>query len=216
GELASTRTSAAVRIGWTTLFVKAFALVSEQLPDFRDVFVRYPRNQLYRHPHSVASISIHRQDDAGNERLIFGRCNRPESMPLCELQRQIDSFCTAPLSQIYREGLILERQPAFVRNAVWWCLMNCSGRKRAKHVGTFSVSSLGGHGAFNAHHPLITTSSLAISPLTVDGECDVVLICDHRTLDGMAGARGLQLLEEILRQEIIAELHSTHAEKIAA
>ncbi|MEQ1830489.1 MAG: hypothetical protein ABL921_31325, partial [Pirellula sp.] len=52
GELASTRTSAAVRIGWTTLFVKAFALVSEQLPEFRDVFVRYPRNQLYRHPHS--------------------------------------------------------------------------------------------------------------------------------------------------------------------
>lgn len=210
------RSQSPVRIGWTTLFGKAYALVTQQLPELRDLFVSYPTKHLYRHPHSVASLSIHRKDDEGNERLIWGRWINAETTSLVDLQNQLDMFCTAPLAQAYREGLMLERRSAWLRHLTWWWVMHCSGRKRAKHIGTFSISSLGGQGVLNAHHPLITTSSLAFGPISESGECEVVLICDHRTMDGMLAATALQRLESTLNGQVASELQSLQTSRAAA
>jgi hypothetical protein len=205
-DLAHVRSACSARIGWTTLFGRAYAQVCQSMPELIDLFVSYPTKHLYRHPHSVASISIHRKDQNGNNRLIWGRWGNPESTGLVELQKQLDVFCQAPMSEAYREGLILERSPAFARRFVWWCTMNCSGRKRAKHVGTFSISSLGGMGALNLHHPLMTSSSLAFGPLDANGKMDVVLICDHRVIDGILAAEALASLERMLCTTICEEL----------
>ena len=208
GELSRVRNACSVRIAWSTLFARAYGIVCKQTPELRELFVQYPYKQLYQHPHTVASLSVHRKDDAGNERLIWGRFNDPESTPLIILQQQLDSFSNAPIAEVYREGLMLERRSTLVRRFLWWCLTNWSGRKRAKHIGTFSISSLAGHGALNSHHPLITTSSLAFGPIGSNGECEVVLICDHRTLDGVLGARALKSLELILSNQMVEELLS--------
>jgi len=206
GELDQAKRESSMKIGWTTLFGRAYALTCEQLPELRDLFVAYPTKQLYRHPHTVASISIHRHDNAGFERLIWGRWCNAESTPLIQLQDQLHFFCQAPIEQAYREGMILERRNPLMRRIAWWWIMNCSGRKRAKHIGTFSISSLGGQGAFNLHHPLITSSSLAFGPIHDSGECEVVLICDHRAMDGMIGAKALQHLENVLCNKMVNEL----------
>jgi len=216
GELARVRENASFRVAWSTLFAKAYAMVSRQLPELRELFVGTPTKHLYRHPHSVASLSVHRKDDLGQERLIWGRWNDAESTSLVDLQYQLDAFCQAPLSDVFSEGLILERRSALVRRVLWWWLMNCSGRKRAKHVGTFSISSLGGHGVLNAHHPLVTSSSLAFGPISTSGECEVVLICDHRTFDGVLGARALKLLESTLLGAMVNELSSSPMQTKAA
>ena len=208
GELSRARTACPVRIAWSTLLARAYGIVCEQIPELRELFVRYPYKQLYRHPHTVASMSVHRKDDAGNERLIWGRWISPEATPLIILQQQLDSFSNAPIAEVYREGLMLERRSTLVRRFFWWCIANWSGRKRAKHIGTFSISSLAGHGVLNLHHPLITTSSLAFGPIGPNGECEVVLICDHRTLDGVLGARALKTLESILSCQMVEELLS--------
>jgi pyruvate/2-oxoglutarate dehydrogenase complex dihydrolipoamide acyltransferase (E2) component len=76
-----------------------------------------------------------------------------------------------------------------------WC-----GRKRAKHLGTFSLSSLGHLGALNLHHPLVTATSLAMGPISQDGQCDFALICDHRVLDGVLAARSLLSLTDTIRK----------------
>ncbi len=208
GELSAVRKACSPRIGWSTLFAKAYGTVCQQTPELRELFVRYPTKHLYRHPNTVASLSVHRTDDAGNERLIFGRWSNPESTPLIALQQQLDQFSQAPIAEVFGEGLMLERCPAMVRRLVWWWVTNWSGRKRAKHVGTFSISSLGGQGALNAHHPLITTSSLAFGPIDIAGRCEVVLICDHRTLDGVLGAKAMKTLESILSVQMVEELLS--------
>ena len=75
-------------------------------------------------------------------------------------------------------------------------------------MGTFSISSVGGHGALNVHHPLITTSSLAFGPISASGRCEVILICDHRTLDGVLGARALEMLETTMNSQVVDELKS--------
>ncbi len=215
-EVVSARKTSSLNVGWTTLFGKAYAIVCEELLELRELFVPYPFRQLYCHPHSVASMSIHRTDDQGQQRLIWGRWNKPESTSLVELQQQLDFMRTAPMAEAFREGMILERRSEPIRRFVFWWLMNCSGKKRAKHVGTFSISSLGGQGALNAHHQLVTPSSLAFGPIDTNGECEVVLICDHRSIDGMLGARALELLESVLCDEITEELRQPISVKAAA
>ncbi len=204
-KLSCIRKSAQVRIAWSTLFAKAYSLVCCRIPELREIFVTYPRNHLYRHPHSVASLSVHRKDDDGNERLIWGRWKSPETTSLIELQQQLDAFSHAPIRDVFGEGLLLERCPAWFRRLVWGWVTTWSGRNRAKHIGTFSISSVGGHGALNAYHPLVTTSSLAFGPIDEEGKCEVVLICDHRTLDGVLGAIALEMLEEMLTTQIADE-----------
>jgi hypothetical protein len=207
-ELSRVRRACPVRIAWPALFAKAYGIVCLQLPELRELFVRLPRKLMYLHPHSVASISVHRHDDEGNQRLIFGRWNAPESTPLAVLQERLDAFSNAPIEEVFGEGLWLERKPALFRRFIWWWVTNWTGRQRAKRIGTFSISSVGGHGALNAHHPLITTSSLAFGPIGASGFCEVVLICDHRTLDGVLGARALEMLESTLNSQILNELSS--------
>lgn len=205
-SVANARKMGSPNIGWTAIVAKAHGIVCQKMPELREVFVAVPKKHLYCHPHSVASVSVHRHDDEGHARLIWGRLENPESTTLVQLQSQLDYFCTAPMKSAYREGLILEGRSALVRRIAWWWVMHCSGRKRAKHVGTFSISSLGAQGSLNAHHPLITTTSLAIGPIASNGECDVVLICDHRTLDGMLAAEALQSLEGVLCNQVAEEL----------
>jgi hypothetical protein len=204
--LSDTRTSSEIRIGWTALFGRAYALVCNELPQLRDLYVSYPKRYLYRHPHSVCSLSIHRRDDSGAERLIWGRWVAPELMTLTEIQNQLNDFCTAPINEVYREGLKLERTPALLRRMTWAWIMNWTGRKRAKHIGTFSISSLGGQSALNLHHPLITSSSLAFGPIDPQGDMDVVLIADHRVIDGVLAANALSMLESKLNGDVLSEL----------
>jgi hypothetical protein len=129
-----------------------------------------------------------------------------ESMSVATIQQELTRLATAPLREVYKDGLILESFPVPLRRIAWWWVMRCSGRKRAKHVGTFSVSSLGGQGCLNAYHPLVTSASLAMGPLTERGTMEVVLLCDHRVIDGMLGARSLKRLEELLQTAMVAEL----------
>ena len=208
GELSAVRNASAPRVAWSTLFAKAYGIVCQQNPELREVFVTYPSKYLYRHPNCVASLSVHRTDDEGNQRLIWGRWTSPESFSLIELQEQLDAFCHAPIEEVFGEGLWLERLPSTIRQFAWWWVTKWSGRQRAKRIGTFSISSVGGQGALNAHHPLVTTSSLAFGPVDANGLCEVVLLCDHRTLDGVIGAKALKELEKTLTEQMVEELRS--------
>jgi hypothetical protein len=165
----------------------------------RDVYVARPVAYVYRHPEPVASLTIHRRDAYGQDRLIWARISSPHALSLVELQSKIDHFTTAPIQDVYRDGLRLERRGPLLRRLNWHLLMRWCGRKRAKHLGTFSLSSLGHLGALNLYHPLVTATSLAMGPISQDGHCDFALICDHRVLDGVLAARSLSLLTDTIR-----------------
>jgi hypothetical protein len=205
-KIEAARKAANVRVGWTAIFAKAFAKVCDENDQLRETFISLPFASLYQHPTSVCSVSVHRKDDAGADRLIWGRIESASSKSLVEIQQYLNDCVSLPLTEVYREGLLLERTWWFVRKIAWWWIMRCSGRKKSKLIGTFSISSLGGKGCLNSFHPLITTSSIAFGPIGSDGLMRVVLICDHRVLDGMAGAAALQSLANVLQTSIIEEL----------
>ncbi len=210
-DVATARSTAAVRVGWAAVFLKAYACVAAEMPPLRTWLIRRsiwglpPR--LATASQSVASIAINRTD-SGDDRLFFARLTHPESRSLPDIQQFLDQCVTAPLEEVFDRQLQLEALPGPLRRAVLWCNINSASAKRCTRIGTFSLSTLAGLGASNHGHPTICTTSLSFAPLETDGHCRVTLICDHRVLDGVTAAKALGALEAMLRGPIVAELQS--------
>jgi hypothetical protein len=200
------RQNSPVRISWVALFLRAYGLVSQVIPELRQVFVTYPWNRLYEHPHAVASISIHREDPEGGKRLIWARINQLEEKGLQEIQGILDQAVTGPLHEVFRDGVRMERIPTPLRRLSWWLAMRWHGRQKAKKIGTCSISTLAGENTLNRFHPLIVTTSLAYARCDASGACLVTLLADHRVLDGMLAAQILHRIEHTLNHQITDEL----------
>jgi hypothetical protein len=216
GAVEDARKQYPARIGWAAILAHTYARISQDVPELRDVYVEKPVPYLYRHPNPVASITIHRLDDQRRERLVWGRLNDTHARTPEQIQHTISQFSTSSLNDFFRDGLTMEKYPGLIRRLAWRILMRWSGRRRAKHLGTFSISNLGGWGALNAHHPLVTATSLSMGPIQPDGRCEVVLLCDHRVLDGALAARVLETLERRLCTDMVSELANSTVSRSAA
>ena len=208
GDLQEARDHAGMRISWVALYTRAYGLVCQAIPELRQMFVAYPTPRLYEHPHSVASISIHRDDPNGGKRLIWGRIDNAEASRLVEIQQRLELVSHGPLDEVFKDGMRLERLPTLLRRLTWWLAMNWQGRQRAKKIGTFSISTLAGEDVLNRSHPLVATSSLAYSRCDSNGSSLVTLLADHRVLDGVLAAQALGLLETRLNGQVLDELLS--------
>jgi len=209
-ELSAVRASSPVRIGWAALFVKAYARVAAEMPVLRTWLVRGLVPRLATAPTSVATLAVNRVDD-GEDRLFFARVHQPEARSLLDIQRFITDCGTKPVDEVFQRQLQFERLPGLLRRTILRWNINSFSPKRATRIGTFSLSTLAGFGATNRFHPTICTTSLSYAPLEADGRCLVTLICDHRVLDGAAAARALARLEEVLCEQMTAELQALAA-----
>jgi len=217
-EVAQSRRLANSRVSWCAVFIKAWAQVSVEVPQLREVFIRWPWMRLYRHPHSVASITIHRDDSACETgELIWCRIPSAETMALLDIQAKLDEFQSEPIGEVFRDGLRMARNPLILRVLMWHVIMRWWGRRKAKKLGTFSISTLSGENARNIFHPLIVTTSMEYGRVDASsGECRFTLLCDHRVVDGMLAARALNRLGEIMSTQIVDELKSLLASRVEA
>src|SRR6185295_17495961 len=62
-QLEAARAKLPVRPSWCTLFVKALAQVSAEMPEFRRAYLSFPWHRLYEHSENVASVAIEREYD---------------------------------------------------------------------------------------------------------------------------------------------------------
>jgi len=205
--VAAARNTAAVRIGWAAIFLKAYGLVARETPLLRSWLAGRFRQRLATSSESVASLAINRGDD-GDDRLFFARLARPDAVTLPLLQKSIDWFVTQPIEEAFKRQLELEGVPGWLRRTILRWNMRSASPKRVTRIGTFSLSTLAGFSATNRFHPTICTTSLSYGPLDGDGRCLVTVIADHRVLDGAAVAKALARLEEVLTTEIVAELRT--------
>jgi hypothetical protein len=134
-----------------------------------------------------------------------------------DLESALRRYKDEPVENIglFRRGLKVSRLPGPLRRFMWWIGLNSSGPKRAKRLGTFGVSVYAGLGASSLHPLSVLTTTLNYGLLEPDGSVDVRLIYDHRVMDGGTVARALAALEEILNQDILAELHKLRAGRSA-
>jgi hypothetical protein len=196
------------RIGWAAIFLKAYSLVAREMPVLRTWLVRrFPAGglRLATASESVATLAVNRIEQ-GEDRLFWARLAQPDARPLPEIQQFVVDCTTRPVEEMFKRQLQLEMVPGFLRRTILRWNMNSFSRKRAARIGTFSLSTLAGLGAINRFHPTICTTSLSYAPLEPDGRCLVTLIADHRVLDGAVVARALARLEEVLVNDMVAEL----------
>jgi hypothetical protein len=208
--VAAARREAEVRIGWAAIFLKAYALVAGETPALRSWLAGRFRQRLATSSENMAVLAINR-GDGGDDRLFFARLARPEATPLPLLQGSIDRFLTRPVDEVFKRQLQLEGVPGWLRRTILRWNMLSTSPKRVTRIGTFTLSTLAGFSATNRFHPTICTTSLSYGPLDGDGRCLVTVIADHRVLDGVAVAKSLARLEEVLATRIATELRNVRA-----
>jgi hypothetical protein len=202
------------RVSWPALFLKAYAIVAQDVPELRQTWYRWPWAHLYQHPSSVATLTVQR--NTGDEPWLFwGQIASPELKSLAELQQSVDLFRTGDARKVFRKQLQLAKLPTVCRRMIWWWNLNVATVSRAKRLGTFFLSTLAGRGAEIQLPPSIHTGCLTFGPLDENGIARVTLAYDHRIMDGALVADILQRLESALNGVLTAELREMHLPKRA-
>ncbi|WP_331377099.1 hypothetical protein [Sinorhizobium chiapasense] len=206
GPLQKARLAQPSRPSWTVLFLKGYALLSKETPEFRRAYVKFPRPQLYEYPGSVASVA-HEREHGGERVVLLSTIKTPEQRSIAELGAMIQSARSRPVLEIkqFRRALKLARAPAPIRWLLMWLGLNI-GRQRARHFGTFQLSVYSGLGAESLNPLTPLTTIFNYGPISEDGVVTVRIHYDHRVMDGANVARALERFEKILNGEVADEV----------
>ncbi|MEO2092046.1 MAG: hypothetical protein ABGY75_21540 [Gemmataceae bacterium] len=204
-RLAAARRHLTTPVGWCAILTKAFAQVCTDVPELRRAYLRFPRERLYEHPFSVASIAVERRF-GGEPGVFFANVPRPDEMPLPELEAAIRAYKTRPVEEAFRLSLRFFRLPRLVRRGLWWYLLNVRGSRKAEFLGTFGVSAYSALGAESLHPLSPLTCLLTYGVIAADGRVPIRVVYDHRVFDGVAVARALARLDEVLGTAVLGEL----------
>ena len=196
------------RPSWTAIFLKSYALLSQETPELRRAYVKLPWPHLYEYPSSIASLAYEREH--GGERVVLlDLINRPESRSLDQLSRKIRASQSRPIMQVkeFRRALRMARAPGPVRRFLMWLGLNI-GRQRPNYFGTFQLSVYSGLGAESLNPLTPLTTLLNYGRIDEHGSVDVRVHYDHRVMDGANVARALERLEVIMNTEVVDELRN--------
>jgi hypothetical protein len=212
GDVVSARRSQPRHVSWCAIFLKAYAIVSAANPQLRRCYLPFLWPHIYEHPINVASFSLERTY-RGEEGVFFAHVPRPELLSLQELDALVRHHKTADVDSIphFRQAMILSRLPLPLRRLLWWLALYTDGAARAHFFGTYAVSVVAAFGAGALHILSPLTTTLHYGTFDDQGAIDVRLTYDHRVMDGATIARALTALEEVLQNEICAELQALAA-----
>jgi hypothetical protein len=194
------------RPSWTAIFTKALATVSDEIPEFRRAYVKWPWAHLVEFDSTVATVAFER-DYRGESAALFGRIKRPATLTLPELTKVLRDFSEQPIDEIkeFRRALQIAGLPRPLRRLAWWVGLNCA-RYRARRFGTFGVSVYSALGSESLHPIAPLTVVLNYGVIRPTGDVDVRIVYDHRVMDGTTVARALSQIEDVLNGPILFEL----------
>jgi hypothetical protein len=203
-------------VSWTAIFLRAYGLVAQRIPELRRTYIRWPKAHLYEHPYSIGAVVVERQIE-GEAALLAAKVRAPEQTSLLHITKALRRFKEAPLRSIsgFRQLLRLARLPGPLRRFLFWHILNWNGARRAKRLGTFLVSSYGSLGAEQFHPLAPLTTLLTFGPISPAGDVVVKIIYDHRVLDGRRVAVALAELQRVLQEELPSELERLSAARVA-
>jgi hypothetical protein len=210
------RQAAQPRPSWSVIFAKAFSMVAARRPELRRAYLSFPKPHFYEHGGNVASIALERHL-GDEEAVLFAHLKSPEAQSLAYLDALLRQHKEQPVESIasFRRILRLSRLPRIIRRLAWWFGLNVWGRKRARYMGTFGISTYSSLGASSLHPLTPLAFTLNYGVIDAHGTVDVRIIYDHRVLDGAQVARALHDIERVLNCEILSELRYMHAAAVA-
>ncbi len=213
-DLMTARRLAQPRPSWCSIFTKAYSKVVASRPELRRAFLSFPWERMFEYHVTTADVAV--EMDVGDETAVVGvPLNRPDSLPLLDIDRLLAGCRERPLEHLgrYRRARALARWPRLVRHCVWWYILNVSGQKRSRYFGTFGVTTVGNWGVDSLRPLSPCISLLHYGAIDGQGKVTVRLTFDHRVLDGSAPAQALLEMEHFLATDILAELVSLRGEQ---
>jgi hypothetical protein len=200
-------------IGWTAMWMKALALVSQRHPELRTAYLPFPWARLYVHPDCVCTIAVERTWQ-GTSAVFFEQIRRPDTVSLPDLDKWLRRLRREPVESFgsFRRIIRFARPPVLVRRLIWSLALYWSGAVRAKYMGTCALNPFPTGAS-------VTQSATPISFLLYyglvepNGDAQVQILFDHRVIDGIDTYRVLRHIEATLNRDIAAELKQDSSAK---
>ena len=216
GPLEEARRASLLKPGWSALFIKAYAILSERNPELRRLYLSYPRPRFYEHPHPIACVIVEREY-RGESTVLPGLLHNPQLQSLGEIEAWLTHVKTAPIMDVasFRRALFICKFPWPVSKIIWHVGTRWWGSQQVAALGTFGISSLGYLGAALENIVTPWTSGMHPGCVEPDGRVAMRITFEHRVLDGAPVARMLADLEKILLGEILQEVKASPSLKAA-
>ena len=214
-KVAELRSQLSRRIGWTSILVKAYAILADRKPELRYLFRNWPWPHLFDPQRQICRIAFSRVIN-GEEGVMFHRLVNPHEMSLEEIQEQIEFAQTASIEDVPIFSLHHSfcKLPGMIRKFVWWMSLNASGAWSASLTGPYGFTTVASLGATSIHPPSLGNIVMTTAPMQADGRLRVTFVYDHRVHDGLAIAQALKELEEIVGTEIAQELTGYYTDQL--
>jgi hypothetical protein len=215
-DVMAARREASPRPSWGAIMTKAFALATRHHPELRRAYFSFPWGHIGEYESQIASVIVDRR--VGDEDVIFlAPLVGPENQSLTALDGHLRRYKEEPIENFraFREALQIGRLPKVLRRLLWWLALNVLPRRRARHFGTFGVTTMSPFGAKTLEVPTIWSAFLHYGVLTEAGEVPVGLAFDHRVMDGAVVGYTLLEMEQALHHEIVAELRTMRGARAA-
>jgi hypothetical protein len=200
-------------IGWTAIWMKALALVSQRRQELRIAYLPFPWARYYVHPQSVSTVTVEREW-RGDSAVFFAQYKAPDKMSLADLDEELRALKLKRVEDIssFRRLIRFARPPILVRRLIWSIALHWSGRLRSRYVGTYAVNPFPTPGQVMQSTTPITLL-LYYGLVESDGETLVQVLFDHRVLNGVEAYRLIRDLQATLNTEIVAELNEWAASR---
>lgn len=208
-DVVAARREASPRPSWGAIMTKAFALAARHHPEMRRAYFGFPWGHLGEFESQIGCVIVDRR--VGDEDVILlAPLIRPEAQSLRTLDRHLRAYKEEPVQSFraFREALLLGRMPRPIRRFVWWLALHVLPSRRARHFGTFGVTTMSPFGAKTLTVPSLWTAFLHYGVVTEAGDVPVGLAFDHRVLDGAVVGFTLLEMEQALHHEIVDELRT--------
>ncbi len=215
-DVVAARREASPRPSWGAIMTKAFALAARAHPQMRQAYFSFPWGHIGEYAAQIASVIVARR--VGDEDAIFlAPLRKPEEQSLRDLDAHLRDYMEKPVEEFrcFREALLVGRLPRLLRRLLWWTALNVLPRRRARHFGTFGVTTMSPFGARTLHVPSLWSAFLHYGVLTPAGEVPVGIAFDHRLMDGAVVGYTLLEMEQALHHNIVAELRTDAAARAA-
>src|SRR5436305_13619351 len=118
------------------------------------------------------------------------------------MDKPVESF------RCYREAMQVGRLPRPLRRLLWWVALTVLPRRRARHFGTFGVTTMSPFGARTLQVPTLWSAFLHYGFIADNGEVPVSIAFDHRVMDGAVAGHTLPETEQALHQQTAVQLRT--------
>jgi hypothetical protein len=194
-------------IGWTAIWIRALALVSQRRPVLRTAYLPFPWARLYVHPTGVAAVTVERTW-RGEAAVFFAQSRDPENKSLAELDQELRNLRLKRVEDIrsFRRLIYSSRAPLLIRRVMWSVGLHWSGRLRSRYFGTYVINPFPTRGEIMQSTTPITLL-IYYGLIGANGDTLVQMLYDHRVLDGIEAYRLIRDVEATMNREIVAELN---------